>query len=89
LANKVARTPARTADFHFVESRWQAVPYQRQVQHDQCLGADGKVAVQGEDTEMLTLSFGQQLDGTLGGVETITVLTNECGFQGWWCGPRL
>ena len=79
--NELASTPADTNVFHFADSRWQSVPDQRQVQRQQCLGANGTVTA-GEDTEMLTWSLQPQLDGTLRGVWTHTYLTNECGSQG-------
>jgi serine/threonine protein kinase, bacterial len=52
-------------------------------QHDltQCLGVDGKI-VPGADTEMAAWFLEPQPDGSLRGVFTTTVLTNECGFQG-------
>ena len=46
-----------------------------------CLSANGEVTA-GEETEMVTWSLEPQPDGTLKGVVTVTVLTNECGLQG-------
>jgi serine/threonine protein kinase, bacterial len=80
--HQVARTPAITAVSHFVDARWQAALGPRQEPEQRCLGADGKVVATGEETETFALSLKPQPDGTLGGLQTETVLTNECGNQG-------
>ena len=54
---------------------------QSQMRQQHCLGANGTITA-GVDTEMCTWSLEPQPDGTLRGVQTDTVLTNECGFQG-------
>jgi serine/threonine-protein kinase len=79
--HQVVSTPAHTADFHLNDSHWQRTPVQVQGQHPDCLGADGKV-VAGAETETVAWSLDPQPDGTLRGVWTNTVLTNECGRQG-------
>jgi serine/threonine-protein kinase len=79
--HQVARTPADTDDLHFVDGHWQAAPVQGQIQQQRCLGANGKV-VAGAETEAVTWSLEPQPDGTLRGVQTETVLTNECAGQG-------
>jgi len=79
--HQVARTPAYPHVLHFADGHWQAAPVQGQVQQPRCLGADGKV-VAGAETEAFTWSFEPQPDGTLRGVATETVLTNECAGQG-------
>ncbi|MGH7043050.1 MAG: hypothetical protein ACREFY_13090, partial [Acetobacteraceae bacterium] len=79
--HQVAATPADTAEFHFVDGHWQAVPFQHQVQYPRCLGADGQV-IAGADTQMVTWSLEPQPDGTLRGGGAGTTLTNECGQQG-------
>jgi hypothetical protein len=78
---QVARTPADTDELHFVDGHWQAAPVQGQIQQQRCLGANGKV-IAGAETEAFTWSLEPQPDGTLRGVQTETVLTNECGNQG-------
>jgi serine/threonine-protein kinase len=81
--HQVAHTPAVTAGFHFVDGHWQGAPYQHQVQqHRPCFGANGEVVARGEETHMSTLSMDPQPDGTLRGVQTDTVLSNECSSQG-------
>jgi serine/threonine protein kinase, bacterial len=65
----------------FVDGRWESTPVRTQADHPQCLGVDGKV-VAGADTQLTQESMEPQVDGTLRGVVTTTVLTNECGFQG-------
>jgi serine/threonine-protein kinase len=65
----------------FVDGRWESTPVRTQADHPQCLGVDGKV-VAGADTQLTQASMEPQVDGTLRGVVTTTVLTNECGFQG-------
>jgi hypothetical protein len=77
----VARTPAQSAGYRFVEGHWQSAPVQRQLDQPRCLGPNGQV-VAGANTVMLTWSLEPQPDGTLRGVKTGTALTNECGLQG-------
>ncbi len=78
---QVALTPSSTSVLHFADGHWQKVPTPIQVDQDHCLGADGKVGP-GADTEVSTSSLQPQTDGTLRGVRTLTVITNECGNQG-------
>ena len=79
---QVISTPAFTSVLHFADGRWQQTTTDRfQVDNPQCLGVDGKV-VAGADTETSAWSWEPQPDGTLRGVRTDTVLTNECGHQG-------
>jgi serine/threonine-protein kinase len=78
---QVALTPSSTSVLRFVDGHWQKAPTKIQVDVERCLGADGKVGP-GADTEVSTSSLEPQPDGTLRGVWTITVLTNECGAQG-------
>jgi serine/threonine protein kinase, bacterial len=78
---QVARTPAQSADYRFVDGHWQSAPVQRQLDQPRCLGADGQV-VAGADTVMLTWSIEPQPDGTLRGMKAGTALTNDCGLQG-------
>ncbi|MGH3561534.1 MAG: hypothetical protein ACRDTN_06985 [Mycobacterium sp.] len=78
--HQVALTPADTVDLHFVDGHWQAVR-QRQVPQDYCLGANGTVTA-GADTERIAWSLEPRPDGALQGVQTDTMLTNECAFQG-------
>jgi serine/threonine protein kinase, bacterial len=80
--HQVASNPTATVDFHFVDGHWQRTPFQTQVQYPRCVGADGKSVVAGADTETSAVSLDPQPDGTLRGLFTITVLTNECGRQG-------
>ncbi len=78
---QVARTPAQSADYRFVDGRWQSAPVQRHLDQPRCLGPAGQV-VAGANTVLLTWSMGPQPDGTLRGTKTGTALTNECGLQG-------
>jgi serine/threonine-protein kinase len=79
--HQVAHTPATSAEYRFVDGRWQSAPVQRQLGQPRCLGADGHV-VAGPNTVMLTWSLAPQPDGTLRGAKTGTALTGECGHQG-------
>jgi serine/threonine protein kinase, bacterial len=79
--HQVARTPAQSAEYRFVDGHWQSNPVQRQLAQPRCLGADGQV-VAGTNTVLLAWSLEPQPDGTLRGVKTGTALTNECGLQG-------
>ena len=79
--HQVVRTPAETTDFHFADGHWQGAIGSRQAQHPRCLGANREV-IAGTDTELFAWSLEPQASGTLRGVLNITVLTNECAFQG-------
>ena len=79
--HQVAFTPASTTVMHFVGGHWQKVPARTPQPVKQCLGPNGTV-VAGEETELMALSWEPQPDGTLRGVKTDTVVTNECGYQG-------
>lgn len=77
-----AQTPPVTSQLHFVDGHWQREPSQYQAPYDHCLSSDAKSAGKGQDTEQMTWSAEPQPDGTLRGIRTNTVLTNECGIAG-------
>ncbi|MDT5257676.1 MAG: serine/threonine protein kinase, bacterial [Mycobacterium sp.] len=79
--HQVARSPAQSGDYRFVDGHWQSAPVQRQLSQPRCLGTDGQV-VKGTSSVVLTWSFEPQPDGTLRGTQTGTAITNECGVQG-------
>jgi hypothetical protein len=79
--HQVARTPPYTTVMHFVGGRWQKVPARAPQPVQQCRGANGTVGA-GEETTMVTDSWEPQPDGTLRGLKSETILTNECVFQG-------
>src|ERR1700761_2303521 len=62
---------------HFVDGHWQAEPRQVQVQ---CRAARGGPMSTQSETVVWTLT--PEPDGTLRGVQTQTVQSNECGSQG-------
>ena len=74
-------TPASTAVLHFADGHWKDTPPRFQNDEPKCLGADGKVMA-GTETMAPVRSMEPQPDGTLRGISTTTVLTNECGNQG-------
>jgi serine/threonine-protein kinase len=80
--HQAVSNPAETVELHFVDGRWQVVPYQSHPQLPECLGADGTSVVAGAHTQMRKWSLEPQPDGTLRGGYTGTILTNECGDQG-------
>lgn len=65
-----------TRVLRFADGHWQDTPYLHPPA--QCRGASGTAT----DTSTLSWSLEPQPDGTLRGVQTETVLTNECGNQG-------
>ena len=79
--HQVAFTPASTTVMHFVGGHWQKVPARTPQPVKQCRDLTGTV-VAGEGPELMALSWEPQPDGTLRGVKTDTVVTNECGYQG-------
>lgn len=81
--HRVPSTPADTDIVRFTGNRWQdSTPRQSQRPYQRCLGTDGKSVVAGTDTEVVAWSWEPQPDGTLRGVSTDTVLTNQCGYRG-------
>jgi serine/threonine-protein kinase len=62
---------------HFVDGHWQSEPRQMQAQ---CQKARGAPIVAQSETVVWSLT--PEPDGTLRGVQTQTVQTNECGSQG-------
>jgi serine/threonine-protein kinase len=79
--HQVAKTPPATDILRFVDGRWQGTANQREATGQQCLGDNGKAVGKGTETMMSTSSLVPQPDGTLRGVITDTILTNECGQQ--------
>jgi serine/threonine-protein kinase len=77
--HQVAKTTGsgNTGVLHFVDGHWQSAPRQVQVQ---CHTAHGTVTT--TQNEMVVWSLTPQPDGTLRGVQTQTVQSNECGAQG-------
>jgi serine/threonine protein kinase, bacterial len=68
---------ANTGVLHFVDGHWQSEPRQLQAQ---CQKARGAPAV--TESETVVWSMTPEPDGTLRGVQTQTVQSNECGSQG-------
>jgi serine/threonine protein kinase, bacterial len=77
-ANHQEPTGDATRVFYFVDGHWQDTPYLRKG-----LGCP-QAAVDDSTTYAETISWSLELqaDGKLRGIETATVLTNECGKQG-------
>ena len=78
---KAARTPSRTTQLRFTDGRWEELGQRTSVDHPLCLGSTGDVGP-GSDTEVSVWTMTPQSDGSLRGVQTTTVLTNECGLAG-------
>jgi hypothetical protein len=75
LADNNLQEPYGTgAVLEFTDGRWQTTPYP---QHPLPCNTGS-----GADTSTISLSLKPQPDGTLRGVSTMTVLTNECGRKG-------
>jgi serine/threonine protein kinase, bacterial len=74
-------TPSSTSEYHFFDDQWQRLPRRTQVQHQNCSVIDDN-EVPGSDTGLVTVSMQPQPDGTLRGLETLTILTSDCGSQG-------
>ena len=66
-----------TGVLHFVDGHWQSTPRELQTQ---CRAAHG--AQTSTQSETVVWSLTPQPDGTLRGVQTQTVQSNECGAQG-------
>jgi serine/threonine-protein kinase len=62
-----------TPVLRFVEGHWQGMPIRYRQDVPSCLGVDGKV-VAGSENEASVLTFEPQIDGTLRGLNTTTVL---------------
>ena len=78
---KAARTPSRTTELRFVDGHWEESGKPTSVDHPLCL-RDGAAPGPGSDTEVSVWTLTPHPDGTLAGVQTTTVLTNECGLAG-------
>jgi serine/threonine-protein kinase len=79
----IADKSAATAELRFIDGHWVSDESKGRSQYDSCAIEDGKdKRVPGSDTEVSSWSWRPQSDGYLRGAWTITVLTNECGFQG-------
>jgi serine/threonine protein kinase, bacterial len=65
-----------TGVLHFVDGHWQSAPRELQTQ---CRAAHGAQSTQ---SETVVWSLTPQPDGTLRGLQTQTVQSNECGAQG-------
>jgi serine/threonine-protein kinase len=78
---QVMEDPPVTSVLQFADGRWHETATRSQRDRPRCLGVDGKV-VAGKETTIGTKSLEPQPDGTLRGVWTFTVLTNECGDEG-------
>lgn len=81
LNQQVARTPARTVELRLRDGRWEELSHRESVDQPLCLYPDKRLAP-GSDTEVREWTLDPQPDGTLRGLQTTTVLTNECGLQG-------
>jgi hypothetical protein len=81
--HQLAFTPATTTVMHFVDGRWQKAPVRDQNQETACFPSPaGGPPLPGADTNVLTLSWQPQPDGTLRGLKTQTIVSNECGYGG-------
>jgi len=76
-----ARTPSRTTELRFADGRWEEAGTPASVDHPLCF-RNGAPPGPGSDTEVSVWSMVPQPDGSLRGVQTTTVLTNECGLAG-------
>ena len=75
-------SPPSTSVLYFTDGYWRETftPDRVQVAHTECLRFDG--VGPGTETRSFTRTLEPQPDGALRGVQTATVLTNECGGQG-------
>jgi serine/threonine protein kinase, bacterial len=79
---QVLGTPENRTSYRFVDGQWQqTMPTRYQEDESPCLG-DNRTVVPGTQTSLQTKYFEPLPDGTLRGVFTSTILTNECGEQG-------
>ena len=77
----IADTPPTTRQWRFVNGRWETAPDRDREKVDWCTGDEDK-KVAGEQTVSYTKWLQPQLDGTLRGVLSSTVVSNECGLAG-------
>lgn len=77
----VADKSGATITLRFIDDRWQSEASHERVQYAECSVENGK-RPPGADTEKTVWTWHPQPDGTLRGIYTNTVLTNECGLQG-------
>lgn len=77
----VADKSGTTITLRFIDDRWRSESSPERIQYTECGVVNGK-RPPGADTEQAIWTWHPQPDGTLKGVYTNTVLTNECGLQG-------
>jgi hypothetical protein len=80
--HQAARTPFLTTIFRLINGHWQSMPNRHQEPQQNCFDVKGGGKDPGADTETSTAVLEPQPDATLRGIETTTVLTNECGYEG-------
>jgi len=79
---QIAHNPPVTATLRFVAGQWrEETPRRHRQDVAKCLGVDQKV-VAGNEALVDAFSMEPQVNGTLRGVATSTVVSNECGGEG-------
>jgi serine/threonine protein kinase, bacterial len=79
--HSVADKSGGTVELHYIDGQWLSTPNRESQHYEQCAVDNGK-RVPGSDTEAYVWTWRPQPDGSLRGVWTNTVLTNECYLQG-------
>ncbi|WP_156675751.1 MULTISPECIES: hypothetical protein [unclassified Mycobacterium] len=79
--HSLADKSGATVELHYLDGQWLSLPIRESQQYEQCGINNGK-KVPGTDTEANVWAWRPQPDGSLRGVWTNTVLTNECYMQG-------
>jgi len=77
-----AASSGNTAEFHFIDDAWQSVTDKHRVEKIPECYIENDKWLEGEHTEISSWSLKPQLDGTLRGLYTSTVVTNECERAG-------
>ena len=77
----IADTPVTTRQWRFVNGRWETAPDRDRETVEWCTGNEDK-KVTGKQTVSYSKWLEPQPDGTLHGVLSVTVVSNECGQAG-------
>ena len=79
--HQIAATPPGGGQWRFTDGRWQRLPEKFRETRQMCMVDENKT-VAGDETVLGTTSLEPQPDGSLRGLQTVTVISSECGEEG-------
>ena len=79
--HQIAMTPLTTHQWRFTNDLWEKLPVKWLETRQGCEVVEGKT-VAGDETVLGTASLEPQPDGSLRGLQIVTVISGECGEEG-------